>query len=208
MNYITLICNYVRYKSYLKFKFGLYKSFNLNTMKTIFFSALALLLSLNNFSQNKNTQTEIKTTTTTVKDSDGEKQMIKTEEVKEIQNIELKEAQPNTLNIEMKDSPVEVTATTKVNIDGVSRTIDIDQSAYYNLNGEKYQVAIDKSGYTMTMPNKKNSAVLRKTSNNNYIYRNKNKVSVGFFDTDGNLILETYDEKTDSILVEKFNLQK
>lgn len=108
----------------------------------------------------------------------------------------------------MKDSPVQVTATTKVNVDGVSRVIDVERSAYYTLNGQKYQVAIDKSGYTMSIPNTKKAAVLRKTSNNNYIFRNKNKISIGYFDADGNLILETYDDKSDTIIIEKFDLEK
>lgn len=177
-------------------------------MKTITLGIFALLLSMNSQAQNQNVKTEVKTTITTVKDSDGQKQIVKTEEVKEVQNIELKDAQPNTLNIEMKDSPVKVTSTTKVNANGVSRIIDVDRSAYYMLNGQKYQVATNGNGYTMTIPNKRKTATLRRTSNNNYIYRNRSKVSFGYFDENGNLILETYDQRTDKITVEKFDLQK
>lgn len=177
-------------------------------MKNITLGIVALLLSINSQAQNQNVKTEVKTTLTTVKDSDGQKQVVKTEEVKEVQNIELKEAQPNTLNIEMKDSPVKVTSTTKINANGVSRIIDVDRSAYYMLNGEKYQVATDASGYTMSIPNKRKTAILRRTSNNNYIYRNRNKISFGYFDDNGNLILETYNQNTDKITVEKFDLQK
>jgi hypothetical protein len=36
-----------------------------------------------------------------------------------------------------------------------------------------------------------------KTSNNNYIYKAKDKTSYGYFTADGNLILEHYDEATD-----------
>jgi hypothetical protein len=60
----------------------------------------------------------------------------------------------------------------------------------------------------MTNPTDKKLALLRKTSNNNYIYKSKNKISVGYFDKDGNLILETYDEKADKITLEKFDLVK
>ena len=177
-------------------------------MKSIILGVSVLLFSLNSFAQNQNSKTEVKTTVTTVKDSDGQKQVIKTEEVKEVQNIELKEAQPNTLNIEMKDSPVEVTAVTKVKENGITKIVDVDHSAYYSLNGQKYQISSDNSGYTMTIPNRTRTATLRRTSNNNYIYRNRGKVSFGYFDANGNLILETYDEKTDKITVEKFDIQK
>lgn len=208
MNYVTIHLNFITAKCLGATTFELYKSLKFVIMKSIIVSAFALLFSLNSFAQNQNSKTEVKTTVTTVKDSDGQKQVVKTEEVKEVQNIELKEAQPNTLNIEMKDSPVQVVATTKVNVDGVSRVVDVDRSAYYSSNGQKYQVALDKNGYTMTIPNKTRTATLRKTSNNNYIFRNRNKVSFGYFDANGNLILETYDERTDKVTVEKFDLQK
>ena len=49
---------------------------------------------------------------------------------------------------------------------------------------------------------------LRKTSNNNYIYRTDDKVSFGYFDEDGNLILETFDYKNDKITMEKYVVEK
>ena len=177
-------------------------------MKTITLGMFALLFSLNSFAQNQNSKTEVKTTVTTIKDSDGEKKIVKTEEVKEIQNIELKAAEANTLNIEMKDSPVQVTATTKVRENGITKIVDVDRSAYYMYNDNKYQIVADQYGYTVTNPNSSRLALLRKTSNNNYIYKNRRKFAVGHFDANGNLVLETYDEKTDKITVEVFNLQK
>jgi hypothetical protein len=42
---------------------------------------------------------------------------------------------------------------------------------------------------------------LRKTSNNNYIYKAKDKTSYGYFTADGNLILEHYDEATDTVTI-------
>ena len=177
-------------------------------MKTTFLTLLALFVSVNCMAQNKNVQQEVKTTVTTIKDSDGERKIIKKEKVNEVQNIELKDAESKTLNKEMKDTPVQVTATTEVTVDGVTRTIDVDRSAYYLLNGQKYQIATDKVGYTMTMPDTKRLALLRKTSNDSYLYINKNKVSVGYFDKDGNLILETYDDKNDKMTLEKFELVK
>ena len=60
----------------------------------------------------------------------------------------------------------------------------------------------------MTTSNNTKPMFLRRTSNNNYIYKNKDKFSVGYFNADGNLVLETYDEKTDKITIETYNLQK
>jgi hypothetical protein len=177
-------------------------------MKTLILGISVFLLSLNVQAQNKNVKTEVKTTVTTVKDSEGEKKLVKTQEVQEIQNIELKDADSKALNKEMIDTPVQVISQTEVSVDGVTRMLDTDRSGYYILNEGKYQISLDKTGYTMTNPTDKKLALLRKTSNNNYIYKSKNKISVGYFDKDGNLILETYDEKADKISLEKFDLVK
>ncbi len=174
-------------------------------MKTLALVILAILFSINSQAQNKNVKSEVKTTVTTVKDSDGEKKTIKTQEVQEVQNIEFKDTNTNLLNKETKETPVEVIKTTKITENGITKVIDVDRSAYYNLNGVKYQVAADKTGYTVFFPKGTKAAVLRKTSNNNYIYRTKNNTSYGYFDTNGNLILETYDDKTDKVTYTKYN---
>ena len=177
-------------------------------MKTILFGIAVLLCSFNSIAQNKNVQETTKTTVTTVKASDGEKTFVKNENVKEVQNIELNEAKPNTLNIDMKASPVSVTTTTQItNPDGTTRTVDVDRSSYYASNGNQYKLALDASGYTLSSGNSK-PALLRKTSTNSYIYHTKNKMAIGYFDTNGNLILETYDDKSDRVSVETYNVIK
>lgn len=177
-------------------------------MKSIIIATVAVLFSLNSQAQNQNSSTVTKTTTTTIKDNEGEHKTVKKEETKEIQDIQLKEAQPGTLNIEMKETPVQVTSTTKVTENGVQKTVDVDRSAYYMYDNQKYQIVADTYGYTVTNPNSSRLSLLRKTSNNNFIYKNRNKFSIGHFDTNGNLILETYDEKTDKVTTVIFNLQK
>ncbi|MGV3696727.1 hypothetical protein [Flavobacterium sp.] len=175
-------------------------------MKTIILSAFALLLSANIQAQNQNRKSETITKTTTIKDDKGEHKVVKKEVVNEVQNIELQEVPKGTLNTDIQPTPTQSTVTTSVNVNGQERIVDVDHSAYYSYNGERYQVLADQGGYTVTSPN--NKSVLRRTSGNSYIYRNKDKFSVGHFDANGNLVLETYDEKTDKVTVETFNLQK
>lgn len=177
-------------------------------MKNLIVTLSLILCTSYGFAQNKNVQTEEKTTVRTIKDSDGEKKIVKKEETKEIQDIEFEKDAENTLNKEMKQTPVEVTSTTEVSVDGVTRSIDVDRSAYYELNGRKYEVAVNKSGYNLNNTSGENLGILRKTSNNNYIYVEKNKVSVGYFDQEGNLILETYDPKNDVLIVNKYIMVK
>lgn len=178
-------------------------------MKSIFIGMTTLLLTMTIQAQNKNVKDETITTVTTVTTSDGEKKYVKKENTVEVQNIELKEEKPNTLNIETKDTPVEVTTTTKIiNPDGTTRTVDIDRSAYYELNGKKFKVALDANGYRMMSDNSKSSSFLRKTSTNSYIFTSGNKTAIGYFDVNGNLVLESYNPKTDQVTFETYTVVK
>jgi hypothetical protein len=154
--------------------------------------------------QNKNVLKETETKTTTVKNSDGEKKIITTNEKKEVQNIELEDAKANSLNIKMKESPVMVTQTRELSVDGETKYVDIDHSAYYTFNGKKYEIKGDDYGYLITNNESKTNSYLRKTSNNNYLFVNDGKVAAAYFDNDGNLIIDTYNQKTDRITTEKF----
>ncbi|WP_338377317.1 hypothetical protein [uncultured Flavobacterium sp.] len=177
-------------------------------MKNLIVTLSLILCTTYGFAQNKNVQAEEKTTVKTIKDSDGEKKIVKTEEIKEVQNIEFENENSKALNKDVKSTPVKVESKTEVSVDGVTRSIDIDRSAYYNLDGKKYEVAVDKSGYSIKNTDGKNLGLLRKTSSDSYLYVTKNKVSVGYFDNEGNLIIETYDDKNDVMIVDKYLVVK
>ncbi|NHN24646.1 hypothetical protein FIA58_003065 [Flavobacterium jejuense] len=178
-------------------------------MKNLLLSSIFLLATLQITAQNKNVQKETETTTTTIKDSKGKKKIVKTVETKETQDVELAMSEQKGKNIPIKEeSKVDVTKTTKVKIDGETKYYDVDLSAYYNSNGNKYQIIQKGNGYSMINPSDAEAGILRKTSNNNYIYRSNDKVSFGYFDNEGNLILETYDYEKDKITMEKYMIEK
>ena len=178
-------------------------------MKSLLIGLFFLLTSNSIIGQNKNVKDETKTTTTTVTDSKGDKTYIKKENTREVQNIELQNQEPENINMDLKDSEVIVkTTTTITNPDGSTRTVDTDRSSYYLLDGKKYQVSLDSNGYQILSEDNKEQGLLRKTSTNSFIYRNKQKTAVGYFDTEGNLILETYNPKTDTISYEKYTVTK
>lgn len=178
-------------------------------MKSFIIGTLLFFLSPVVLSQNKNVKDETKTTTTTVKDSKGKKTYVKKENTREVQNIELKDQNPKNINMDVKETPVLVEKTTTItNPDGTTRTVDIDRSAYYLLNGKKYNISLDSNGYRILSEDLKEEAFLRKTTTNSFIYRNKDRIAIGYFDLEGNLVLETYDPKTDSVTYEKYNLNK
>lgn len=174
-------------------------------MKTTIMALGIALISVAGLAQNKNVEDVTKTTITKVTTSDGTKQIVKQENTKEVQPIELQGEQAGTKNIDMKESqPVMVTSTTKItNPDGTTRTVDVDRSSYYTNNGKQYKLALDAQGYTMSSGSGKPS-LLRKTSTNAYVFRGNDRTAVGYFDTNGDLILEIYDDKSDTVTLQKY----
>jgi hypothetical protein len=65
-------------------------------MKNLIVTVSLILFTSYGFAQNKNVKTEEKTTVRTIKDSDGEKKIVKKEEIKEIQNIEFEKESEKT----------------------------------------------------------------------------------------------------------------
>jgi len=178
-------------------------------MKSVIIALFFLFSTHSIVGQNKNVKDETKTTTTTVKDSKGEKTYVKKENTREVQNIELKNQDPKSINMDLKDSPIVVkTNTTITNPDGSTRTVDVDRSAYYVYNNKRYHLSLDSKGYRVHSEDQKEEAFLRKTTTNSFIYRDKNKSAIGYFDVEGNLILETYDANSDTISFEKYAVSK
>ena len=174
-------------------------------MKNIMTFAFALLLSAGIQAQNTNVTDVTKKTVTTVKDSDGTKQVIKEENIKAKQKIELENPDSKALNKDMKASPVELESTTTVtNPDGTTRTVATDRSAAYQFEGTNYMLSLDPSGYVVSGADNAQIGILRATSSNSYIFRGKNSISVGYFDVDGNLVLDTYDDASDKVTTRTF----
>jgi hypothetical protein len=166
--------------------------------------AVIVLLSLGftlNAQVNKNVTEETKTTKVTVDNGATPKTVTKTEKKSAQQNIELKDAESKKLNKDMKPTPTQVTSTTTVSGDGVPT--QVNQSSYYTMNGQNYQFVSDPAGYRI-MTDNNSYGVLRKTSNNNYIYTTEKNTSIGYFDANGNFVVETYDRNNDKITVETY----
>lgn len=158
--------------------------------------AILLALGLGANAQEKNKTEEIKTTTVTVNDGTGKpKKVTKTETTTANQNIELKDSESKQLNKEANYQD-QVSTSTTISGDGIP--------TYYSLNGQQYIFVTDKTGYKVAAPNNRNYAVVRKTGNGQYIYKTKDTTSIGYFNDNGDFVIETYDDKTDSITVQTY----
>ena len=175
-------------------------------MKKLSLGIAAVLFTFTMQAQNTNVTETSKTTVRTIKDSDGEKKQIKQQTTQEAQDIKFAETKGDPLNKEVVNSPSSVTSiTTITNPDGTTRTVDVDRSGKYtSASGKTYTASLDAMGYRVTSEELKKPALLRRTSNNSYIYRSNNTTSIGYFDTEGNIIMETYDDKSDKVTTQKF----
>jgi hypothetical protein len=147
---------------------------------------------------NQNVTKESTTTTVKVDDGTGKpKKITKTETTEAKQNIELKDADSKKLNKDMKASPVQVSQSTTIKGDGIP--------TYYERNGERYVFVTDRDGYRISSPAVKEYGIVRKTSNGQYIFRTKTGTSVGYFDENGNFVVESYDDATDGFTKETYS---
>jgi hypothetical protein len=175
-------------------------------MKNITLGLAFLIATATLQAQNKNVTKTTETTVTTIKDSEGVKKLVKEEATAEVQSIKLGEAKAGTKNIDIEASPTEVLKTTQItNADGTTRTVDVDMSGYYlGENGQKYRMDLDPQGYTLYIDKKGKPNLLRKTSINTFFYRNGSETAMSYFDQDGNLVVESYDYKTDIVTTKKY----
>lgn len=164
---------------------------------------IMLVAGLSLYAQNKNVTKETKTTKVTVNDGTEPKTLVKTEKMEAVQDIELKDANSKKLNKDIKPTPVMVKETTTISGDYIPPQ-QLGQTVRYQMDGKDYIFLTDKTGYQIQAPNNKNYALLRRTSNNNYIYRTDDKISISYFDTNGNLVVETYDDGTDTVTKEVY----
>ena len=174
-------------------------------MKKIFATAILFAFGITANAQVDQKQVTKESTTKTVTVNNGEtkRKISKTERTEAVQDVELKDAESNKLNKDIKQTPVKVQKTTTISGTGIP-TQQIGSSTYYQYDGQNYRFMTDASGFQISSPDDKEYGVLRKLSNGTYIYRTSDKVSVGHFDDNGNFVVETYDDKNDRIMVETY----
>lgn len=178
-------------------------------MKKLMILSVMILGTSVTFAQNTNVLKETETKVTTIKDSKGERKIEKTIVRNETQPVELEMSEQKGKNIPMKENvPVNVQTKTKVAVDGKTQYVNIEHSAYYMFNNKKYEIKNDEKGYIFYHNGKETNEFLRKTSRDYYLYINKNDVSIAKFDSNGNLIIESYDKKKDEITVEKYTVMQ
>jgi len=154
---------------------------------------------------NQNVTKESTTTTVTVNDGTGTpKKLVKTKNTEATSELELKDANSKKLNKEAYETAPQVTSSTSV-VRDEGFNARIGQISNYQMGGADYTFVTDKGGYRITTADNKEYGKIRKTSNGQYIFRTSNATSVGYFTSQGDFVVETYDDKADGVTVQTFS---
>lgn len=160
---------------------------------------MALAVATTGFAQdnkNKNKKSETVTTKTTTRDNKGDDTAIKSVTEREKQVISLQADNKNQTNQSMVMSPAEV-----------------DTEVNYGYEGSRFQFVNqkDKDGYRLmtVRDNAKHEeyAIIKPTSQDGYYILSKDgTTSFGYFNQEGNFVVERYDEKLDQIVSDVYKI--
>ncbi len=159
---------------------------------------LALAVFSSGFAQvNTNKKKETVVTKTAVKDNKGTEVSSKAVSISEQQKLKLQAANPNQTNQEVVMSPMEV---------------DTDVTYGYEGNRFKFLSQKDEEGYRLMNvrdnATQEEYAIIKPTSQNGYyIYSQKGKTSFGYFNEDGNFVVESYDPQAKAVVSQIYKLQ-
>lgn len=181
--------------------------------RTIF--AFAILICGTAMAQEKPTEVKKETAVKKVKFKDeGETKEGKIKVVStETSNVKLDSTDTNKINQDRVAARKKVTTTVMIDNDTDS-AYDILSTETYYINADKsYKFSPDESGFMMALGNDKNEFVeIGKAWNSkksgSYVIKGKTYSGIGYFDKNGNFIVEYYDEDSESIKTETFEEKK
>ena len=160
-------------------------------MKKLILS-IALISFAFGFAQNEDKMTKTVTTKTKVKSSKGEEVAIKEKKYTAEQKLEVENN--NQTNQAVRRDPVKIIESTTFISDGKNYIIKPDANGYMMHQQKDGQTKI--YGKIRKMPDRES-----------YILVKENENAFGYFDNDGNFIVETYDPTNDKVILKKYNLK-
>ncbi len=153
---------------------------------------------------------ETKTTTTTI-NKNGEKVSENTVKVttKKEQEVKTVQRNGNTPDGDKIDTPIKVTKTIEISSESDPFNNSNDKIVYYNYNDEKFTFTPVNNGFSMTLPENSSYGQARKSASNHfYLMTIKGHPGVGYFDNDGNFVVEYYDSDNDTMVMQSYEMNK
>ncbi|MGJ8592991.1 MAG: hypothetical protein ACSHXF_10605 [Aquaticitalea sp.] len=149
---------------------------------------------------------ETKTTTTTV-DKNGEKIVVSKvkETTRKEQEIKTKQKGGNTVDGDKIDTPIQVTKTIQIDSDWDPFYNAKDKMASYSLRGENVDFSSNSNGFLMSSSQNKTYGEARKSAQSHfYLTTIDGNPGVGYFDQNGNFVVEYYDQQNDRMVHETY----
>ena len=151
------------------------------------------------------------TTTKTTVNKNGEKVSENTVKVTTKTEQEIKTVQQagNTTNGDKVDTPIKVTKTIQIDSDSDPFFDASNKTVYYNYNNDKFTFSSDSNGFMMASAENPSYGEARKSASNHfYLMTIKGQPGVGYFDSNGNFIVEYYNKDTDAMIMESYEMNK
>ncbi|MGM5471079.1 hypothetical protein ACS386_12440 [Flavobacteriaceae bacterium LMO-SS05] len=178
-------------------------------MKNIICISL-LLLTAPVFAQEKPKNVSEEVETTTIKVNNGtevKEKKVKVTTRKE-QHIKLDEKDKNKMDQDIVESPVKVKKTIEIDYDGDNSYDSKVEVGYYEFEGKRYHFKKMNNGFLVSSENKQNpndfGSIVRFNKENHYLFRNADTIGIGYFNTEGNFVIEYYDKKSGELVSQEF----
>lgn len=164
---------------------------------------LAILICGTAFAQEKPTQIKEEVKTKTIKNTNGKEEKIKII-TRETSDVKLNKADKNKVNQSRISAIKKVDKMVMVDNDEDAAYDFLTKETFYISGDNNYKFSPNKKGFNITY-NDNNSDYVKvgnafiTSANGNYIVRGKVENGLGYFDNEGNFIVEYYDENSKGI---------
>lgn len=184
-------------------------------MKKVILSILALVVSFNVIAQEKPKEVKEETEVKTVKINDGEKISEKKVKVvtREEAHVELDEKDAQKVNQSRVDSNVKVKKTVSVDNDSDNNYDTLSTVTYCKLGDNNYRLTPNEIGFDIAFNHdastfEKVGTAVSSGSKGHYIVNGKSYNGIGYFDNDGNLIVEYYNSNKNMVETKTYIIKK
>lgn len=178
-------------------------------MKKLIYICL-LLLAGNAFAQDKPKNVSEEEKTKTIKVDNGTEVIEKKIKItkREDQDIEFDKKDKNKRDKDIMESPVKVKKTIEIDNDK-DRSYDSKvEVGYYEFEGKRYNFKKMNNGFLVSTENKQNpndfGNIVRFNKDNHYLFHNAETTGIGYFNPDGNFIIEYYDKRSGELVSQEF----
>src|SRR5690606_14654829 len=168
-------------------------------MKKLVLSSVLVLSMTFAFAQNKDVLEETVTKTKTIVDNKGAEKVSESMLVRKEQAVELSQEDHGKVNQSRIESPTKVTTHQTV-VEGDSKVM-LDKKATFTCNGSECDFTPQSDGFTIASSD---DAALNATtyvsSNKNFIVETEKGNGIGYFDDDGNFVVEYFDKSSNELI--------